>query len=58
MGSQLDSVLFKFLLQLPHPVALVIRVLFGFPELVADVGPAHVSYCVFSHDPGSQWVPA
>ena len=43
--SQLVSLPLQFLLQLPHPVALALRVLFEFPELVVDVGPACVSHC-------------
>ena len=41
--SQLVSMLLKSLLQLPHPVALVLRLVIEFLELVVDVGP--VSHC-------------
>ena len=41
--SQLVSMLLKSLLQLPHRVALVLRLVIEFPELVVDVGP--VSHC-------------
>ena len=50
--SQLVSLPLQSFLQLPHPIALALRFLIEFPELVVEAGPACVFYAVFSRDSG------